>query len=114
VTPQQQAHALVSYFESSYQAKYRRKPKINRYADKWGFVDMLKDVPYERAKQVIDFYFLTAANHSLSNFFYNYSNLIESLEEKEADVEKRRRLRAESKKRVMEYERRSNERSEVN
>lgn len=102
-TPQQQARAVLTYFENAYKQKYGKNPRLNRVTDKWGIMDILKALPKDRLQQLIDFYFLTSGNHSLQRFMYNYDTLLESLQEKEADDELRRKLRAESKQRVSEW-----------
>jgi len=111
MTPQQQAHALITYFEKTYEDKYHRKPKVNRVADKWGFLDILQDLDSKRVQQLIDFYFMTGGTHTIKNFMFNYDSLLEGLEEKEQDVAARRKLRQETKRRM---EQSGNARSEGN
>lgn len=106
---------LISYYEKLYKETHHRRPQINRVADKWGFMDMLKDLTPERVKEVLDFYFLTQNAHTLQFFLYHYDTLLRSLESKESDVENRRKLREQSQIQVREWnERYGNEPSEVN
>lgn len=115
-TPQQQAHALITYFETQYKDRFKKAPRVNRHADKWGFTDVLQDLPESRLRDLIDFYLTTTSSngHSLKWFFYNYDKLNEALEEKERDAELRRKLRQQSKQRVKEYtEKYGNSRREV-
>lgn len=104
-TPKQ-AHALVSYFQKQYEARYGCKPKrVNRYAARWGFDSILMDMSEDDAKSLIDYYLTTVSqnNHALDWFFYNYEKLIEAKEKHEKDAAALARIREESKKRAEEW-----------
>lgn len=104
-SPQQQAHALVTYFINSYKDKYGREPKVNRYQAKWGFTDILADNDPARVRHLIDFYFRTNANHTVTHLMSRYDELLVSMDAQVADEERRRKLRSQTRKRVEEYRR---------
>jgi hypothetical protein len=105
VTSQQQPHVLVSFYESSYKEKYDKKPIINRYRDKWGMKDVIDTVGFDRAKELITYYFKTTnPGHSMIWFLNNFDELDRSLSEKEKDRDLRMRLREQTKKMIEERE----------
>lgn len=98
---QKQAFALLDLYVVCYIDKYKRKPSINRYRDKWGFIDMVDDLGIDQSKKVIEYYFkVTSPGHSLNNLFVKYDKLSATLNEKEKDRAERERLRQITKKRV--------------
>jgi len=101
---EQLAHALITYFSSRYQTTHGRPPLINRYKEKWAFLDMLADLGYDQSKAVIDFYLDQAlVDHPLLHLFRNYEHLARVLREMEEDALRRAELREETKARVEEW-----------
>ena len=63
--------------------------------------DVIDSVGYERAKDLIVYYFKTSkSGHPLNFFFYNFDKIDYLKTEIEKDVVHRRLLREETKKRV--------------
>lgn len=109
-TPQQ-TNAMASRYLKRYKEKYDAVPRdFNRYRDKWGFQGMISDYGYERAQEIIDFYFTTSRyGHPSSYLLYNYDKLNGTMIEIEEDEAERKKLREESKIRVAEWHRKSGE-----
>lgn len=94
------SHALVSLFTAEYQKRYGHKPKLNRYSAKYGMGDVIEDVGYDRATELIHYYFTCEAKHSVQEFLSTYDNLDVLEVEMRADEEERRRLREETRRRI--------------
>jgi len=77
VATTQQANALVTIYLRFYKAAYGHDPlNFNRYRDAYGFKAMINDLGYDRAKEVIDYYFATDRyGHPISHLLYNYDKL---------------------------------------
>lgn len=101
----QQTHALITYFLQKHQEKYEREPRdFNRFRDQWGFTAMIEQYGMAKAKEIVDYYFDTRRmNHPVNYLLYNYERLNAIIVEKKEDAENRRKLMAESKKRVEEW-----------
>lgn len=101
----QQTHSLITYFLGLYRTKYDSDPRdFNRYRDKWGFAAMIEQFGTPRSKEIIAYYLDTRRpGHPVKYLLNNYEKLNTIMVEKQADAEKRRQLRLESKKRVEEW-----------
>ena len=100
-----QANGLVTQYIKNWTDKYGKAPVINRYKEKWGFQDMVQDLGYERAKEVVDYYFNTGRlGHPTTYLIYNYETLHKIMLEREADRENMARLAKETEQRVKEWE----------
>lgn len=101
-------NALISLYEKLYKEKYDRKAAINRYKDKWGFQDMLKDLGPVESREVLEYFFGTnRPGHTLLQLFRNYDEIAKRKAEIEKDTRDREKLRAETKRRVQELDERS-------
>jgi len=101
-------NALISLYEKLYAEKYGKKPLINRYKDKWGFQDMLKDLGPVESKEIIQYYFEThRPGHPLLQLFRNYDDMVRRKLEREKDEVDRKKLRAETKLKVQELNERT-------
>jgi hypothetical protein len=98
-------HALTSYYEKIYKAKYKAAPNVNRYAARWGFDSILQSMSSEQAKSLLDYYLTTppTRKHDLDWFFYHYHELVDSMLKTKDDAEHRRKLMEESKQRAEEW-----------
>lgn len=114
MTEAQKVNALISLYEKLYKDKYGRKPTINRYKDKWGFTDMLKDLGQAEAIAIVEYYFETPRpGHPLVQLFRNYELMSKIKHEKAQDEAKRAELREETEKRVKEWNEQRVTRSEA-
>jgi len=107
VNKQQQAQALLTRFTNGFVERYGWKPVINRYKSKWGMVDVIDSIGYQRATELIDYYFKCEADHTVEGFFNTFDSLDKMQIEQEADAKKRARLRAETRERMSQIESRS-------
>ena len=102
------AYGLVSLYCSLYKKHYNRPPVVNKYREKWAMNDVIDTVGYDRAKELLEYYFnITRSSHPLDWFFYNFEKLDIALKEKDNDKNKRELIR--SRTRLM-VEERDNER----
>ena len=72
-------YILLSVYSNLYEDLYGSKPTINRYKEKWSMQDVLDSIGFERAKNVLNYYFKTGKNKHPLNFFYNNFERIESM-----------------------------------
>jgi hypothetical protein len=100
-----QANGLVTLYMKMFDERYGRKPQLNRYREKWGFQDMITDLGYDRAKEIVEYYFKTSKpGHPVAFLLNNYDKINGYYDEKKNDDEKRRKLRADTAARVREWE----------
>lgn len=89
---------LIAYYEDLYSQKYSKKPKINRFREKWAMQDVIDSVGYDRARELLDYYFKTGkSKHPLNFFFYNFDRMDQVEKEREKDRMNRSRLRQQTK-----------------
>lgn len=103
-TSTQLSHTLINKYVASFKAKYGYKPEMNRFKYKYGVESMIKDLGYERAQEVIEFYFRTErSHHPIDYLMYNYEKLDRFLKESDDDRLEREKIRADTKARVEEW-----------
>ena len=99
------SYALITYYTKLYTDKYGRKPVVNIYKEKWAMNDVIESVGYDRAKELLEYYFrVTNPSHQLTWFFYNFDRLDDMLRKQEEDIAKRARIRENTKRMVEEAE----------
>ena len=98
---EKQPYVLIGLYESLYQERYGKKPRINKFREKWAMQDVIDSGGFERAKELIAYYFKTSkSGHPLNFFFYNFDKIDYLKSEIEKDITKRRILREETKRMV--------------
>lgn len=98
-------YGLLNYYMKLYTIKYGRKPVVNLYKEKWAMNDVIDSIGYDRAKELLDYYFhVNNPNHSLTWFYYNFDRLDEMLQKSEEDKLRRAKIREKTKKMVEESE----------
>ncbi len=98
---EKQPYVLIGLYESLYQERYGKKPRVNKFRDKWAMQDVIDSVGFERAKELVVYYFKTSkSGHPLNFFFYNFDKIDYLKAEIEKDITKRRILREETKRMV--------------
>jgi hypothetical protein len=101
VANEKQPYVLIGLYESLYQERYGKKPRVNKFREKWAMQDVIDSVGFERAKELVVYYFKTSkSGHPLSFFFYNFDKIDYLKAEIEKDITKRRILREETKRMV--------------
>ena len=94
-------YILIGVYENLYKEKYDKKPRINKFREKWAMQDVIDSVGYDRAKELLAYYFKTnKSGHPLGFFFYNFDKIDSLKIEIERDQENRRKLREATKKLV--------------
>lgn len=98
-------NSLVTLYLKHYVEKYDRQPAaFNRHRDKWGFESMVQDLGYERAQEVVEYYFKTNRPlHPVQYLLYNYDKLDILMKEYAKDELDRAELRRLTEKRVKEW-----------
>lgn len=96
-----EAFILLSQYEKLFYNRYGKKPRINKYRDKWGMQEIIDDCGMERTRELLDYYFRTGnIGHTLQFFYNNYDRLAESLQQKIEDRERRQKLLEQTKRMV--------------
>jgi len=94
----QQAYALVSLYIALYKTHYSKQPIVNRYREKWAMQDVIDTVGFDRAKELIEYYFkCNKPGHPLNWFLYNFDRIDDVLVKSDADKERRKMLMAQTK-----------------
>jgi hypothetical protein len=101
VANSKEPYILLTLYQNLYKDKYNKAVTINKFREKWAMQDVIDSVGYDRAKQLLEYYFgLTKNGHPLQFFFYNFDKMDVVKTEIEKDKEKRRLLLEETKKMV--------------
>jgi hypothetical protein len=96
-------YVLMTLYQSLYKEKYGRVPQLNKFREKWAMQDVIESVGFDRAKELLIYYFsLPKGGHPLQFFFYNFDRIDAAVSEVEKDKERRRLLLEETKKMVEE------------
>lgn len=100
---EKEPYVLITLYQSLYKDKYGKLPKLNKFREKWAMQDVIDSVGFDRAKELLIYYFsLPKSGHPLNFFFYNFDRIDNSVTEVEKDKERRRLLLEETKKMVEE------------
>ena len=98
---EKQPYILIGLYENLYLENYNKKPRINKFREKWAMQDVIDSVGFDRAKELLAYYFsLQKGGHPLQFFFYNFDRMDIVEVEAQKDKERRRLLLEETKKMV--------------
>jgi hypothetical protein len=98
---EKQPYVLIGLYESLYLEKYNKKPRLNKFREKWAMQDVIDSVGFERAKQLLIYYFKTSKyGHPLQSFYYNFDKIDRVQNDTEKDKLHRSILREETKRMV--------------
>jgi hypothetical protein len=93
VANERQPYVLIGLYENLYFEKYNKKPRINKFREKWAMQDVIDSVGMDKAKELLVYYFKTAkSGHPLSFFFYNFDKIDYLKTEREKDAKHRKLL----------------------
>lgn len=96
-------YILLTIYMALYEQKYGKKPRINKYKEKWAMQDVLDSIGFDQAKDVLNYYFRTGKSGHPLNFFYNnFDRLEDMMIQINKDVANRARLLEQTKKLVEE------------
>jgi hypothetical protein len=86
-------YVLIGLYENLYLEKYNKKPRINKFREKWAMQDVIDSVGMDKAKELLVYYFKTVkSGHPLSFFFYNFDKIDYLKTEREKDAKHRKLL----------------------
>ena len=98
---EKEPYVLIGLYLSLYKDKYNKTVTINKFREKWAMQDVIDSVGYERAKELLVYYFATNKQGHPLNFFYNNFDKIDLLnKEIKKDKINRSILLGETKKMV--------------
>jgi hypothetical protein len=101
---EREPYILIGLYENLYLEKYKKKPRINKFREKWAMQDVIDSVGMDKAKDLLVYYFKTTkSGHPLSFFFYNFDKMDYLKTEREKD-EKHRKLLLRATKELVEGE----------
>ncbi len=90
---EREPYVLIGLYENLYFEKYNKKPRINKFREKWAMQDVIDSVGMDKAKDLLVYYFKTAkSGHPLSFFFYNFDKIDYLKTEREKDAKHRKLL----------------------
>lgn len=97
----QDAVSLLDLFDSCHVESLGRHAMINRVRDQWRMFDVIEDIGRDRTRELIEFYFSWRhSDSSLKTFFNKYDELNLAYKNYMADVERRARLRKQTREMV--------------
>ncbi len=90
---EKEPYVLIGLYENLYNEKYGKKPRLNKFREKWAMQDVIDSVGFDKAKELLVYYFKTnKSSHPISFFFYNFDKLDYVKTEREKDDTHRRLL----------------------
>lgn len=94
-------YILLTQYQQMYKEKYGKMPALNKYKEKWAMQDVVDSIGYQRASELLRYYFTTGKiGHPLPFFFYNFDKMDILEKELQADRTNRKVLRQQTKKLV--------------
>jgi len=97
-------YILISLYESLYKEKYNKKLRLNKFREKWAMQDVIDSVGFDRAKELVVYYFATNKNGHPLNFFYNNFDRIDILNKEIQQDKINRSILLDQTKRMVEGE----------
>jgi len=70
---------LIGLYISLYKEKYNKDFTVNKFREKWAMNDVIESVGFQRAKELLIYYFSTNKTGHPLNFFYNNFDRIDAL-----------------------------------
>lgn len=87
-------YILISLYQNLYKEKYGKVVSINKFREKWAMQDVIDSVGFDRAKDILEYYFKTSkSGHPLQFFYFNFDRIGHLMIEIEKDKDNRRVLR---------------------
>jgi|SRR3954468_6993705 hypothetical protein len=98
-----QAHTLISFYQTQYQKRFNRRPVLNRNKLKYLIADILRDLSVAEVQKLIAYYIKIEKDPELISLCYEYAEILEQMRKNDTDSEERANLRRDTERRVMEY-----------
>ena len=87
-------YILISLYQNLYKEKYGKVVSINKFREKWAMQDVIDSVGFDRARDILEYYFKTSKNgHPLQFFYFNFDRIGHLMTEIKKDKDNRRILR---------------------
>lgn len=94
-------YILIGLYQSLYKEKYGKSISLNKFREKWAMQDVIDSVGFDRAKELLVYYFSTSkTGHPIQFFYYNFDKIDQLKKEIERDRLNRSRLLEETKRMV--------------
>ena len=93
----------MTNYQNLYNERYGKMPTLNKFREKWAMQDVIDSVGFQKANDLLHYYFsLEKTGHPLQFFYYNFDKMENARIELQKDIETRRLLRESTKKMVEE------------
>jgi hypothetical protein len=103
VANNKEPYILMTNYQNLYKEKYGKMPTLNKFREKWAMQDVIDSVGFQKANDLLSYYFsLEKTGHPLQFFYYNFDKMENARIELQKDIETRRLLRESTKKMVEE------------
>lgn len=100
---EKEPYILISLYQSLYKERYGKSPRLNKFREKWAMQDVIDSVGYDRAVELLQYYFRTGkSGHPLQFFFYNFDKIDDMESESRKDKQMRLKVLEQTKKMVEE------------
>jgi len=94
VANSKEPYILISLYQNLYKEKYGKIVSINKFREKWAMQDVIDSVGFDRARDILEYYFKTSkSGHPLQFFYFNFDRIGHLMTEIEKDKDNRRILR---------------------
>ncbi len=93
----------MTLYQNLYKDRYNKPATINKFREKWAMQDVIDSVGFDKAIDLMNYYFsLDKFGHPLQFFYYNFDKMEQARIELQKDIEARRLLLEHTKKMVEE------------
>lgn len=94
-------YILLTQYQNLYKNKYGKAPLINKFREKWAIQDVIDSVGFDKAKDLLEYYFtLAKQGHPLQFFYFNFDKMEVARNDLYKDKERRRIVMEATKKMV--------------
>lgn len=98
------SYIVLSEYSTLYEKKYKVKPNLNKYKEKWAIASLIEDYGSDTVFKMLEYYFvLSKEGHPLVWFYNNFDQLVKANKENEQDAKNRAERRAETARLRQEY-----------
>ena len=97
-------YILLTIYMALYEQKYGKKPRINKYKEKWAVSSLFEDYSHDTVYECLDYYFRGAKDgHPLTYFFFNFEQIKAMMDDQHKDEQMRLERRKKTQDLVKEY-----------
>lgn len=96
-------YILIGLYQALYKERYNKSISLNKFREKWAMQDVIDSVGFDRAKELLIYYFSTSkVGHPIQFFYYNFDKIDQVKKEIDRDRLNRNMLLEETKRMVEE------------